>query len=386
MDIKHLSMAHFRNLGWVEEIQFPPGGLLVAAAPNAMGKTNFLESVVVLLRGRSWRTRVEECVAWGEDSFVLRGTVVGGDETRQIAVRYHRPSRKLRIEENGAPVSVVTFYAHYPLVLFLPEDTFLFSRGPSARRNFLNQALVTYPQYLSALVQYHRILKQRNRALKGAREADQIRSWTGLLGEQASVLWRHREGFVAVIDAQLTELYGRLSGEYRQFRAQLVPGAERTDDFVQELVAAWPQERHLGYTLYGPHRDDMVVLADGRPVRAALSRGQIRSLAIALKFIAHNYLAQISGEEPVLLLDDVLSELDDRRQRALIKNLPTTQTILTCTTLPAMLKERGDVYLLDLRSIIARAKLAPKLVEKKQEPEVVEWQQEEGAEERVAVG
>lgn len=383
MDIKHLSMVHFRNLGQVEEIEFPPGGILVAAAPNAMGKTNFLESVAVLLRGRSWRTRIEECVAWGEDSFMLRGTVVGGDETRQIAVRYHRPARKLRVEEDGAPVSVVTFYAHYPLVLFLPEDTFLFSRGPSARRNFLNQALVTHPQYLSALVQYYRILKQRNRALKGAKGADQVRSWTELLGEQASVLWRHREGFVAVIDAQLTELYGRLSGEYCQFRARFVPGAERADDFVQELVAAFPQERHLGYTLYGPHRDDVIILAEGRPVRAALSGGQIRSLAIALKFIAHNYLTQISNEEPILLLDDVLSELDDRRQQALVKNLPATQIILTCTALPAALKERGDVYLLDLRSIIARAKLTPKLTEEKQEPKAG-WRQEERVEERVA--
>lgn len=358
MDVQRLSMANFRNLGRVEEVEFPSGGILVAAAPNAMGKTNFLESVVVLLRGRSWRTRTEECITWGEDNFILRGVVQREDEARQIGVRYHRPSRKLRIEEGGVPVSAVTFYAHYPLVLFLPEDTFLFTRGPGARRNFLNQVLVAHPQYLSALVQYHRVLKQRNRVLKKAREGSEIQSWTDLLVEKANVLWRYREGFISVIDAQLTDVYGSLSSEYRQLGAQLLLGAARRDGLAEELAAALAQETRLGYTMFGPHRDDLVVLVDRRPAQLALSRGQMRSLAIALKFIAHNYLTQVGGEEPILLLDDALSELDSRRQRLLVKNLPATQTILTCTDLPEGLKGRRDVYLLDLRSIVGRAKVA----------------------------
>lgn len=354
MDIKNLSMVNFRNLGHVKEIEFPSGGLLVAAAPNATGKTNFLESVAVLLRGKSWRTKTEECVAWGEDGFLLRGMVQREEGVRQVAVRYHRPSRKLRIEEDGAPVSAVTFYSHYPLVMFLSEDTFLFSRGPSTRRNFLNQVLVTHPQYLSALMQYHRVLKQRNKALKKARGADDVQSWTGLLIEQAEVLWRYRRSFVTVVDAQLTELYGRLSGETRRFKTQLVPGVSRTEDFGDELAAVFSQERRLGYTIYGPHRDDMVILTDGRPVGIALSAGQIRSLAIALKFVAHHYLTQATKEEPVLLLDDMLSELDERRQRMLVDNLPSTQAILTCTAIPAGIRERSDTYLLDLRAILKK--------------------------------
>lgn len=345
-------MVNFRNLGQVKEVEFPAGGLLVAAAPNAMGKTNFLESAAVLLRGRSWRTKTEDCVTWGEDGFLLKGMVRREEGVRQVAVRYHRPSRKLRIEEDGAPVSAVLFYAHYPLVMFLPEDVFLFSRGPSTRRNFLNQILVAHPQYLSALVQYHRVLKQRNKALKEAESAEDVQSWTSLLIEQAEVLWRHRRGFTAVVDAQLNELYERLSGETRQFKTRFVPGVSRMEDFGDELAAVFSQERRLGYTMYGSHRDDMTILADGRPVGIASSAGQMRSLAVALKFIAHRYLTQVIGEEPVLLLDDVLSELDEHRQRTLINNLPSTQTVLTCTAMPAGVRGRSDTYLLDLRAIL----------------------------------
>ncbi len=353
MNVKNLSLLNFRNLAKVEEVQFPQDGLLVAAAPNAMGKTNFLEGVSVLLRGRSWRARtLEECITWGEDGFTLRGEAGGESGTRSIGVKYHQPSRKLRIEEDGEPVSAVKFYSHYPMVLLLPDDTFLLKRGPSSRRNFLNQVLVTHPQYLSALVQYYRILKQRNWALKNAGDAADVQNWTELLAKQAEVLWRYRESFTSMIGVQLTEGYGQLSDQYCRLGITLKKGAEHPEDFVGELTGAFSRERRFGHTTRGPHRDDLVISAEGWPVQASFSGGQMKSLIVALKLIAHNYLTQVTGEKPVLLLDDVLSELDEGRQKALVRNLPSTQAILTCTSLPSGLQNRNDVYLLDLRSII----------------------------------
>jgi len=353
MDLVRISLTNFRNFSFETEVDLPKNGLLVAAAPNAVGKTNFLESVAMLLRGKTWRARAEECVKWGENSFLLEGEVERqGNDDSHVAVRYHKPTKKIRIEEDGVPASVVSFYSHYPFVLFVPEDTFLLSRGPAQRRNFANHVLVSHPGYVSSLVQYHRVLRQRNIALKRASSQADITAWTELLVEHADIVWRHREGLVSFWSERVNEMYRRLSGEAREFDIQLACGVSDRSDFLEELNKAFRIERRYGYTAYGPHRDDIVVLVEDRPAVTALSRGQLKSLVVSLKVLSHRYVKQLTKEEPLLLLDDVLSELDEERQTALIENLPKTQTILTCTALPEALEDRSGVYLLDLRSIV----------------------------------
>jgi len=353
MHIKKISTRGFRNLSESSEIELPSKGVLVAAAPNAFGKTNFLESVAVLLRGKSFRARISDCVSWDSDSFILDGDIENGDgDIVKVAVRYHVPSRKLRVEEGGEVASIVSFYAHYPFVLFLPEDTFLFSRGPAGRRNFLNHALVVHQGYLSALVQYHRVLKQRNLALKRSSSASDIGSWTELLVEHAAVVWRHRESFVEYIDSSVNDVYYKLSGEKKDFEVRLSMGASSISDFKKELDESYKVERKYGHTLYGPHRDDFVVTTGGRSVENVLSRGQCRSLVVSLKVLTHRYVKQLTGDDPILLLDDIFSELDEDRQVALLENLPETQIILTCTAVPRVLRGRDDVYLLDLRTVV----------------------------------
>lgn len=362
MRLKTLSLHQFRNFHTTHEVEFPPASLLVAAAPNATGKTNFLEAITVLLRGKSFRASAEECVAWGEEYFLLQGNVERGESTDQLSVRYHTPSHKLRIEENNIPVSPVMFYAHYPYILFLPEDTFMFHRGPAMRRNFLNTALISSPQYLSAAVQYHRTLRQRNAALKEAGSLADISGWTDLLVEHAGVVWSHRESLVNYLATHVGEIHAKLFDEEYNFEVQLVPGASDPVKFADLLQEAWPYEQRYKYTLYGPHRDDIRVLVDGKPAVAALSRGQIRSLVITLKIAVYGFVKKTSGENPILLLDEVLSELDERRQKRLLEALPQTQTLLTCTAVPKGVQRQGDAHLLDLRQIIlkeAAAKPAP---------------------------
>lgn len=353
MRLQRLGVTNFRNLAAGSDISLPPRGLLVVAAPNAAGKTNFLESIVVLLRGRSFRARLEDCVAWGSDSFVLFGDVQGS-ETVRVAVRYHQGTRRLRVEQNGEPASLVPFYSRYPLVLFIPDDTFLFTRGPATRRSFLNQLLVGHTPYLSSLVQYHRVLRQRNIALKVGGRAGEVEAWTELLVEQAAVLWRHRETAVQFLATRVAESYASLTGERRAMTVRFMPGSQMPERFAGELAAQAAVEQRSGYTLTGPHRDDFMVLADGRPVVVALSRGQMRGLVLSLKVLMSQYLAQIAEEEPLLLLDDALSELDERRQVALLDSLPVAaQVFLTCTRLPRTVQRANEVYVLDLRELLA---------------------------------
>ncbi|PIT98412.1 MAG: hypothetical protein COT71_00780 [Candidatus Andersenbacteria bacterium CG10_big_fil_rev_8_21_14_0_10_54_11] len=352
MRLERLGLSHFRNLGGESEFELPPQGLLAAVAPNAAGKTNFLESIAVLLRGKSFRAPLAACVAWGQPGFMVWGDVTGS-ETSRVAVRYQADGGKLRIEEEGEVVSLLPFYARYPYVLFVPEDTFLFSRGPAGRRSFLNQMLVAHTSYLAALVQYYRVLRQRNQALKSARSAEAVGVWTELLAEHAAEVWRFRRGAVQFFAGRTEALYQELTGERRELSVRWQPGAQAPEAFTDELDRQFSASVRAGHTLTGPHRDDFIILTDGRPVAAVLSRGQLRGLALALKVLTYQYLVQVCKREPLVLLDDALSELDETRGAALLNHLPAAaQIFLTCTRLPRALARADSVFALDLRRLI----------------------------------
>ncbi|MEK7556903.1 MAG: DNA replication and repair protein RecF [Patescibacteria group bacterium] len=353
MNIKTLSLRNFRNFEHVEELTFPIASLLVAAAPNATGKTNFLEGLVVLLRGKSFRAQLSECVRWGEGEAVVRGRVETARGGVSLATSYQVENRRLRVEENGEVASPVEMYSQYPLVLFLPDDTFLFMRGPSARRNFLNHVLISQPHYLSALVQYHRALKQRNAALKGSARWEDIEPWTQAVVQHGERVWKERQKFSEFLASHTERIYQEIMGEKLQLTVRFVPGAKKPDQFREVLEATWTDERRYHYTLAGPHRDDLEVFSDGRLVQSVLSRGQIRGLTAALKFASWHFLRQVTGEAPLLLLDEVLSELDEARQEKLLLHLPPGQVLLTCTKVPKILRDLSQVKFLDLRAIIA---------------------------------
>lgn len=359
MKIKTLSLHNFRNFKQVQKIEFPAAPLLVAAAPNATGKTNFLESLAILLRGKSFRASHAECVSWGEEYFLVQGELEHKGVDSSLSVQYHIPSQELRIEENGGPVSPVTFYSHYPYILFLPEDSFMFQRGPAARRNFLNTTLISSSAYLAAIVQYQRALRQRNAALKSSSKQEDIAAWTDLLVQHAASVWSLRQTFTKYIQTRLNDLYSDLFSEEYSFTVELVPGAADPDNYLALLKEAWPYEQKYRYTLYGPHRDDLQIMIDGRPAAAVLSRGQMRSVIIALKLAAYGFLRQITEREPLVLFDEVLSELDEGRQASLLAHLPDSQILLTCTSLPASIRNQDDVHLLDLRRIIDAGAPAP---------------------------
>ncbi len=367
MNITKLALYNFRNFTQVDEIGLPSDALLIAAAPNATGKTNFLEALVVLLRGKSFRATHKECLQWTQESFVVRGTIQHTTKETELAVQYHEPSRKLRVEEDGVPASPVTFYSQYPLILFLPEDTFIFARGPAARRNFLNRTLISRPHYVAALVQYHRVLKQRNVSLKGARHYSDIAAWTELLIEHGQVLSRHRQEFVSYITTHLNDIYQQLSGERLEFGVALGSG-EEDESLATLLERSFDHERRYGYTLAGPHRDDLSVTVDNRPVAAVLSQGQTRSLVIALKIASWRYIYSVTQEKPIILLDEVLSELDPERQTALLRHLPPAQIIVTATEIPESVQEQDNVHLLDLGLILPATPTAEEAPEDVQVP------------------
>lgn len=355
MHVTKLSLLNFRNFTSVEEVVFPKEGVLMVAAPNATGKTNFLESMVLLVRGKSWRAGTEDCLQWGKNNFAIQGVLTTDDgETHEVSLTYTTEGRKVRLLEDGAPISLVTFYQKYPLIVFLPEDTFLFTRGPEARRNFLNSILISHPNYLAALVQYNRVLKQRNAALKKANNTDELSSWTMLLTQYADTLWKVRRAFVEFIGTHLADHYGQFSQEKKNFKVVLKTQG-KADGLLEQFEDIFEQEKRFGHTLLGPHRDDMTLTVNGKEAAVALSQGQTRNVVVALKIIAYHFLQHVTKETPLVLLDEVLSELDEVRQKKLIEHLPHTQVVLTATEVPSLDSDAIPMHYLDLRSILLKA-------------------------------
>lgn len=355
MKVTSLALHQFRNLTVSSPISIPSAPLVALLAPNATGKTNFLEAIVVLLRGKSFRASTAECVGWGKDNFVVRGSIENGQAHTGLSIQYRTPTKALHIRENDAPVSPVTFFGHYPIVLFLPEDAFLFSRGPVGRRNFLNTSLASNTSYLASVVQYHRVLRQRNAALKHMKAKGDIESWTSLLVEHAQAVWSHRRMFVDYLSVQVPEIYKNLFREDLPFQVSFIPGASNIESFRELLDDSWKYEERYRYTLYGPHRDDIAITVDGRAAASVLSRGQMRGLTIANKVAAFSFMKQLLGQEPLLLFDEVLSELDPDRQKSLLEYLPASQVILTCTSLPEEVRRGSSTALLDVRSFVQAA-------------------------------
>lgn len=359
MHLTSLALTNWRNFRRVEAIEFPQPSLLVAAAPNTTGKTNFLESIIVLLRGKSWRASLEQCVRWGEDHCAIQGAIQHRQHLANVSLRFQLNPRRLKIEEDGVPISPLAFYTQYPLISFLPEDTFLLTRGPAGRRNFANQALATVPAYLSSLVQYHRVVRQRNLALRSASAAAAVQGWTDLLVEYALPIWQQRLALIDFLSSHLGGVYSDLLGETIPFSIRLAPGLPSSAVGPISIAAyqgvverAWPYEKRYTYTLYGPHRDDFEVMVEDRSASQILSRGQMRGLVLALKIAVWQFTKQLTGEGPIMLLDDVLSELDEPRQQSLLEHLPSGQILLTCTTVPPILTERSLAQFLDLRALL----------------------------------
>lgn len=350
MKILSLGIHQFRNLNLSAPISIPSAPLLVVLAPNATGKTNFLEAIVILLRGKSFRARNDECVQWGKDNFVVQGSVDYGEGSVGLSVQYHTSTKAIRITEDTNPVSPITFFGHYPLVLFLPEDAFLFSRGPVGRRNFLNTSLASSNNYLASVVQYHRALRQRNAALKNAKSIAEIGPWTDLLASHAQAVWSHRIVFADYLASQVPDIYSKLFHEKLALDLSFIPGASNIESFRELLLDSWKYEHRYKYTLYGPHRDDIEVRLHGRLASSVLSRGQMRGLAIACKVAAYAFMKQLLGQEPLLLFDEVLNELDPERQKSLLEFIPASQVIMTCSSLPDEARRKSETAVIDVRS------------------------------------
>ena len=338
MRIKNLLLKNFRNYS-DEHFEFSDG-LNILTGRNAQGKTNCAEAVFYLCTGTSPRARRDrQLIKYGCDCAEIAADCSGRYGGVSLSAVIRENGRELRV--NGNKISRnADLLGNLYAVFFSPRELRLIQDGPDERRRFLNISLSQLSRpYYTALARYNRILEQRNNLLKNrdlAMVFDTLPVWDRQLCAYAAAVARRRADYVeklaplaAEAHAFLTDGKERLAvSPEKKYKGDESALVERLYD---ELKNNYERDIRLGFTASGPHRDDLDIKIDGEDAKTYASQGQTRTAALAIKLAEVEIFRSVSGEYPVLILDDVLSELDLMRRKKLVSRTEGLQTILTCT-------------------------------------------------------
>ena len=337
--LRALRLVNFRN--YADDTVLLAPGLNVVVGDNAQGKTNLLEAISFAVTGSSPRTPNDsEVVRWGEDFTRTEARVALDEGERNVAVGY-APGQKKRLSVDGAPPPSLTNYAAggagIRAVTFFPDDIRIVKGAPSDRREFLDGLLSSLrPSYARAALEYAKAVQQRNQLLRRIRDGFSsertLATWDRKVVELGETVLQGRAAAIAPLESyfegSLRALYGPQKAAIRySYSAPL-------DGYAEALREAHSADIERGTTSVGPHRDDFEVLLGGVSLTTYGSQGQQRLATLALKFAAKDHLLAETGEDPILLFDDVMSELDERRREFLAEYfLESTQAVITTTNL-----------------------------------------------------
>lgn len=330
MKVLSLRWRDYRNLQ--EGAMEPCAGMNVLYGGNAQGKTNVLEALWLFTGSHSFRgSRDAELPRHGAGQARLELRFYSEEREQEAAIRLENGRRYAAL--NGVPLrGAGQLCGRVGAVIFSPEHIALVREGPAGRRDFLDAALCQLrPGYVKLLNRYQHTLAQRNALLKDIvrhRElAETLPIWDERLCADGLRMVAQREAYVQRLAPMAGEIYAGLSQGAEALQLRYCRSAP---DMAAALRAQAALDVQRGFTGAGPHRDELALLLDGQPARAFASQGQKRSIVLALKLAEARMLERLRGEKPLVLLDDVLSELDPRRQAYLLQNLSGCQTFLTC--------------------------------------------------------
>lgn len=345
MILTRLSLSNVRNYAALEFAPAP--GLNVLAGANAQGKSNLLEAIALLGTGKSFRTaRESEVVTSGMPTAAIAGDAqVGAGMIRlSCTIALGVTGTRKRYAVNGRNVRYATYLGKLRVVTFVPAHLQLVAGPPSLRRSLINTALAQESAgYYAALAAYGKHLAQKSALLRGVVESDDalLATYNERLIETGTRLILARRAFVAALDERARAVHqgwvGDADGTLELLYASNVPVEVPTEDavaaaFTARLRTQRDSEAQRGVCLVGPHRDDLEFRLGGRALAAFGSQGQQRTAVLALKVAEYGTLEARGGEAPILLLDDVLSELDRDRQRAFLHGVASVEQAFITTT------------------------------------------------------
>ena len=347
MIIKSIELKNFRNYKQLQ-IDFDQATNILFG-DNAQGKTNILESAYVSATTKSHKgSRDKEMIRFGEEEAHIRTVVCKKEQDFQIDIHLKK-NRAKGIAINQLPIKKASdLFGILNIVFFSPEDLNIIKDGPAERRRFLDLELCQLDKiYLSDLTAYNKVLKQRNSLLKDMIYRPDLKDtlpiWDEQLVEYGKRIIRRRQSFIEELYEIVQEIHGNLSGKRELLTLKYEPNVESIF-FQDELVRASERDRKLCQTSVGPHRDAISFMLGDIDIRTFGSQGQQRTAALSLKLSEIELVKKSIGDTPVLLLDDVLSELDSNRQNYLLNSIHDIQTIITCTGLDEFIKNKFQIH------------------------------------------
>lgn len=342
MWLKKIQLEQFRNYRQLSLSFNADDRVHLIIGDNAQGKTNFLEAVLLLSMAKSFRTvHHHALIQWEQDYMRTVGTAQVEDTPLSLEFFVSRaPVDKKNLRKNGVDVSIKDFIGQLNSVLFQPEDLNMLYLSPSLRRKYSNSVLSqTDPLYFDALINYNRLVKQRNKMLalidEGNASMDQLAVWDDKIAEYGSYIYRKRTEFVDYYNTILSQQYNDIAETDQHvniaMHCSFGPVPLQKNEYSALLRECRSSDLRYQQTRKGPHRDDLKFFFDKKNVSEFASRGEMRTLLIALKLAEIEFLQKQTGNNPILLLDDVFSELDKKRQKALLKVIRGYQSFVTTT-------------------------------------------------------
>lgn len=345
MICNEIRVRDFRNVERAE-VSFTEN-VNVLLGENAQGKTNLLESIYFIAIGKSFRgAKNAEIIRFGEKESEISLDFTDSIRRQNITMQLRDGAPRTATVNGCRAESLSETVGVFRAVLFCPEHLLIVKEGPQLRRNYLDVAICQLkPMYLRSLQRYNQILKQRNALLKKAENnkkefLDTIEFWSLQLAREGALIAKERLLYVRGLDENARTYFGEMTGGNETPSFRYLGSAHRDeDDYIDEalieksfselLLSNNEREIGVGTTLYGTHRDDIMIELNGKPARIFASQGQQRSLALAMKLSESEISKKMTTEYPVLLLDDVLSELDARRREYLLGSIKGRQVIMT---------------------------------------------------------
>jgi DNA replication and repair protein RecF len=353
LHINQLILKDYRNYQDLD-LNFSEN-LNVIYGMNGQGKTNILEAIFVAGFGSSFRTkRDKELINSASTETYIRAELSKsyGDYTIEYTLKKDL-KKEIKVNKNHLKKRSELF-GHLNVVVFSPEDLKLIKEGPSERRRFIDREISNLKKkYCADLIEYHRILSQRNALIKKSRHKqsnlDMISIWDEQLASVGTSLMLERKAFIEKLNEVSYKLHLQITEEKEEIKLKYLPNIKVNSaeydkiymEFLNKLTQQLSNDVDKGYTTVGPHRDDLDIRVNGIDVKTYGSQGQQRTAALSLKLSEIEIIYDEIGEYPVLLLDDVMSELDKKRQNDLLKSLKSLQTIITITDTESII----DAYL-----------------------------------------
>lgn len=326
MIIKTIKLNNFRNhtsfkLECKEETSLILG-------ENGYGKTSVLEAIYILTRGKSFRATDSEIIKRGTEFYRIELEYQNGEKSIATYDGKNKTFIVLDKKTKRLPKN-----HKYPVILFTPSDLNLISHAPSRRRDYFDRIFSQFDEnYSSSLSKYNKALKQRNELLKTPTlTKESLFSWNIMLSKYGAKLFNFRKLYTAEINQLLTETYRSISKNQDEvvinYKSEINQISEQM--YLQKLESSYEKDQILGHTSFGIHHDDYIFDFNHKLADGSASRGETRSIILALKFVEAKMIYQKLGQKPLILLDDVFSELDETRRRCLIKNFKDNQVIIT---------------------------------------------------------